>query len=383
MTPPNPTQLRLGARGTLDGRQYQVAGRVVMSVRDRGEFYFWNEFQLKSDSGEQRILVYEETARGGKWRFFTRFEPAVPRSIPEAEEKTMGDVINLDGTNVSVTFIGRSRVSQIEGWAPKGEYVGKEEQYFNAEAGSKMIVVSYTPDQIEFYNGETIFGGVVEHAFSIPKPPRSAYALNRYGGASPSDAKPLIVMTVLCIFVCLMLILPSLNCTALRQPAVRVFPDLNFPIVDGFTIHFQETNYQIAGDDIVEIDEQGLRFSRHEFTLTGPDGRKSWMIAGLQPGGGDWCFLTAVAPDSPMTPRLAGGVQAGQFVRAEGKSYIVSNIFLSRPKFYGTNVTYGFSAQSGTNILLARWDESGITYESGAILTPQAVRVFTNQFSVR
>lgn len=84
-----------------------------------------------------------------------------------------------------------------------------------------------------------------------------------------------------------------------------------------------------------------------------------------------------------MTPRLAGGVQAGQFVRAEGKSYIVSNIFLSRPKFYGTNVTYGFSAQSGTNILLARWDESGITYESGAILTPQAVRVFTNQFSVR
>ena len=48
----NPTPLRIGATGTLNGWRVRVAGRVVLGVRDGGETYYWNEYNLVDDQGE-------------------------------------------------------------------------------------------------------------------------------------------------------------------------------------------------------------------------------------------------------------------------------------------------------------------------------------------
>ena len=39
----NPTPIKVGMSGTFNGRQYRVAGRVVIGMDEGGEQYFWNE----------------------------------------------------------------------------------------------------------------------------------------------------------------------------------------------------------------------------------------------------------------------------------------------------------------------------------------------------
>ncbi|HLP25188.1 MAG TPA: hypothetical protein VK477_05900, partial [Acidobacteriota bacterium] len=56
----NPTALRLGQSGVIDGRRFTVRGRVVMSmVADDGETYTWEEFNLVDDAGSAGTLVWE------------------------------------------------------------------------------------------------------------------------------------------------------------------------------------------------------------------------------------------------------------------------------------------------------------------------------------
>jgi hypothetical protein len=377
MSMTNPTQLHQGATGVFNGRNYRVAGRVVMSVVDGGQFYYWNEFQLETGNNENSILVYEETRRGGEWRFFNRFEPRVPLSIAEAAKKAVGDWLNLDGTDVCVTFVGGSQVSHIEGWAPKTEFAGKEEKYFNAEAGSKMIVVSYTPQEIEFYSGQTIPGSLVESAFHIPKPPRSAYALSRYGGSSDSDNSFKLLLLGILMFPVLLFAFASCNGVTTRAPAVRVFAAQNFPAVAGGSVALYGTNNHIDRDNVVEITEQGLRFGRHEFSLVDAEGNQALLLGGLHPEGGDWCLMSDVTPDNPPTPQQAGDIEPGKMLRVGTNVFTVSELFLCNSPAQ----SYGFIAKSGSNVLIARWSEFGIAFQCGAMLSPEAIRSFTKQFA--
>src|SRR6266542_787165 len=106
----NPTQLRIGAIGNLEGVDYRVVGRVVMSVTEDGETYYWDEFNLGTGFGQNATLVYEETEPGGEWRLFTMFEPEYPITAEDAATKRVGDPLNLDGTDVHVTLVDKSRV---------------------------------------------------------------------------------------------------------------------------------------------------------------------------------------------------------------------------------------------------------------------------------
>ena len=47
----NPTLLRIGMHGNFAGKDYRVAGRVVMGETEGGETYYWNEFNLESTDG--------------------------------------------------------------------------------------------------------------------------------------------------------------------------------------------------------------------------------------------------------------------------------------------------------------------------------------------
>src|SRR5688572_12689398 len=68
MSHDNPTPLRIGTSGTLNGWRVQVAGRLVMSMQDRGQTWYWNEFHLLDEAGTSATLVFEETEDGAEWK---------------------------------------------------------------------------------------------------------------------------------------------------------------------------------------------------------------------------------------------------------------------------------------------------------------------------
>lgn len=386
MSTANPTQLHVGARGILNGREYRVAGRVVMSVFDNGLDYYWNEFQLENDQCGNAILVYEETKRSGEWRFFTRFDPPSPMSIADAEDKGVGDKVQFEGIDLYVTFVGTSSVSRIEGWAPKTEFLGKKEKYFNAESGLKMVVVSYTANEIEFYSGETLLGGVVEKAFHIPKPPRSAYAISRYDSKSDQQWVPFVAVIGVGLF--FLLFIAGTTCDVHRAPALRVYSAQDLPHAEGESILFNSARCTILAHNLVEVSKQGARFDRHEFTLIDPTGINRLLIDGLSPNGKDCCLLTNAIPEIPLQPFQAGDLKAGQIIRAGGASYTVSDLFLCKSAPLGQPLTsftdrsevhYGLVARSGTTVLLVRWNETSITWQSGAKISADAMREFVRQ----
>jgi hypothetical protein len=384
----NPTQLHLGSSGFLNARDYRVVGRVVMSAEDSGETYYWNEFQIDDPAGQHAILVYEETERGGEWRFFTRFDPPRPMSIEQAGGQSVGDTVNLDGTEMYVTFVGVSRVRGIEGWAPKTEFVGKEEKYFNADLGTRMIVASYTPREIEFYTGETLLSGVVEGAFKIPKPPRSAYALARYGRSGSQNYWPAVAMIAVLVLVLGLPAFSSCNAVTSRAPSMRVFSARRLPSAEGEAVMLGGTKYYIVAHNVVQILEQGLQFDRHEFTLADPDGKKFLLIGGLQPEEKDWCLLSEAIPETPLKPFGAGNLPAGRTLRADGTTFTVTELFQCKSGPLGQPLTqpgdrsethYGFLAKSGANVLMARWNETNITWQTGQVLSPSTAQEFTRQ----
>ncbi len=178
----NPTAVQIGMTGTFSGVSYRVLGRSVLGVIDDGRSYYWNEYNLRADSGESAILVYDTSDRIAEWRWFTTFEPQTPITATEAATKRLGDRINLDGTEVRVTLRDHSRVYLVEGEPPEGEAVGTQADYFNAESGQDMIVVSWTGDEVDCYHGKTISAIAVGHAFNINIPTAT---FNTYYDTSP------------------------------------------------------------------------------------------------------------------------------------------------------------------------------------------------------
>ena len=82
----------------------------------------------------------------------------------EAGLKKVGDRVNLDGVSAEVTVVDQTRVYEIEGKAPDWVSVGDVAQYFNAEAGGKMWVVSWSGDEVECYRGMQLHPGAVAQA---------------------------------------------------------------------------------------------------------------------------------------------------------------------------------------------------------------------------
>ena len=163
----NPTRLRIGMHGVFAGKDFRIVGRVVMGVEVDGENYFWNEFNLKAKTGETATLVFDESQGAAAWRLFTEFEPEYPMTAADAVLKQVGDVLNLTGEDVSVTWVGSSRSYRVEGIPQKGLKVGGVDNYFNAELHGTMLVVSWTGREVEFHQGITMSVQSVAKAFSL------------------------------------------------------------------------------------------------------------------------------------------------------------------------------------------------------------------------
>jgi hypothetical protein len=388
----NPATLKVGMTGTFSGITYRVLGRSVMGVVDDGTTYYWNEFNLQSDSGQATTLVYEVTDNAPEWRLFTMFDPQFPITAADAANKRVGDPLNLDGTDVRVTLLDQSRVYYIEGQAPEGEDVGDRAQYFNAEAGSKMIVVSWTGDEVECYHGVTVSASVVAKAFNLPTASLSNLSNFTLSGTPPSSSSssfPIIAAGGIIFFILFVAAIAPTR-TILQSRSVTTItthvtaPDAHLPI--GSAGKIDGKNYTVVSDTLVELTEVGVVFQRHEFHLRDQDGNGALLIRGWKPGDKDWCLLTLRDPSTLMTPQQAAALQSGQKLAFSDVSVPVDTLFRFITLKVNTTdalqsatgkVFYGFSGGTGVTLMLTRWDEDNINFYEGHSLTADPTSSFT------
>jgi hypothetical protein len=371
----NPTKIQVGSAGLFHGQKYRVIGRVLLGEKEEDMIYCWNEFNLVTDSGEAATLVFEQTQRGPEWRWFTMFEPEYPMPAEDAATKRIGDVVNLDGVDVTVTFVQESRIYLIDGRAPEGQRVGSRANYFNAEAGSKMIVVSWTGTEMEYYKGVTISAGMVASAFNLPVGQLLKFNLAGGGTASGMGVAKMVLVLVIGAFIFFWLIsqIPS----GVREPAVVRHPAPSSQLALGDTGTLKGTRYRIVGRALVEIAETGNFVDSREYYLRDDDTNDALLVCGTEPDAKDWILFTPLHPATALTPQQAGNVRLGETVNVDGIVAPVTELFRStiqqiedpdQPGWKSGDVHYGFSGHDGLTILLVRWNEQVIEFERGKLV---------------
>jgi hypothetical protein len=377
----NPTQVRLGTTGEFSGTKYQVVGRAVLGETERGQVYYWNEFNLETETGAAATLVYERTERGGEWRFFAMFEPQFPITAEDAASKRVGDPLNLDGKDVRVTLLGQSRVYFIEGKPPEGVKVGDVANYFNAEGGDKMDVVSWTGAEVECYHGVNLSWADVATAFNIRLPEFSSAleSANAEEGSSGSTSKILLVLLAgIIAFVAFY----SFSFPSRRPPAVIRTSAPPSPLTPGSAGRLNGIAYHVQSYALVEIASVGRRFERHEYHLADEAGGEALLVCGTKPGAKDWVLFTRLQPAVPVRPQQGGAVQLGQTVNVEGAVAKVSDLFQTTVRrtegpeadaLKPGDMLFCFSGASDGTRVLARWDASRIEFFKGEALPEKAV----------
>ena len=387
----NPTALRLGAQGMFDGRQFTVKGRVVLGMELDGETYYWNEFNLVDQSGGAVTLVHEETEDGYVWKLFRLYEPLHALSIGEARAKRAGETVNFEGRPIHISLVDQSRVYHIEGEAPEGVEVGDIANYFNADAGDRTLVASWSGDEIEFYEGRDLPEGRVERAFNLSdgsteSVPTSFTSTFGSGGSGGSGFGARTVVTIGGLL--LTIIAALFSCNRSNRHSQRAAPPPPPPVpvvqlVDNMHGALAGRNYTIAGQAQVEIAKQGGNFDRPEFDLADDSGGHALFINALNGSKREWHLFQPMATPEGFTPYEAAALRQGSPATIAGRTMQVTQLFQSRvlsttgqpaPTLWSADMQYGLLARVGNEWLIARWNETEIQLFSGKPVPESEVR---------
>ena len=374
----NPTPLRVGARGALHGWNVTVAARMVMGVADGGEEYYWNEFHLVGDNGTAGTLVYEEEDVGPQWKLFRMFEPQRPLTAREALGKRVGDKVNLDGSPTEITYTGESRVYHIEGTPPEGVEVGDVARYFNADMGQRMLVVSWTGDEIEFYEGEDAPEQLVAAAFNFTIV-RGPYLPPRNPSPPISTRRTTtIVVVVLFLIVGLAVYLwrsAPARTRVTTTPAQRVFiPAPAKKLSPGARGRLGTEDYTIDGVATMNVARVRGRQHRHEYSLLTGSGERRLLVQGLTGASKEWHLLRPLTTTTRLDPYTLATHRKNNPVTYANTRANVAELFSSQtlsvegdPTPFPPNgrTRYGFLAQTVDGQLLARWNENEVQLHAG------------------
>jgi hypothetical protein len=377
----NPTPLRVGASGTLNGWTVRVAGRLVMGMEDGGATYYWSEFYLVDDAGNSATLVFEETEHGGEWKLFRDFTPSHPLSAREAATKRVGDTVNLDGTPARITLVDQSRVYHIEGTAPEGVEIGDVANYFNVDTGGRMLVASWTGDEIEFYEGLDAPAESVADAFKIPRdaaPGTATYlkAAERAASSRSSSSGKftkivlglLGVASMFSAYSCFSSGRSSRNTftTAAPKPKIAA-PALQLPA--GAQGSLARHSYIIDGRAVVEIARVAGRHDRREYHLRDEASQPALLVNALSGGSKEWHLFVPAPVPAGLTPYEAATRRKGAPIAIEGRTLRVTDLFQSKAtsadgpagnRALPGAVQYGFVATDAGEWMIARWNETQI-----------------------
>ena len=382
----NPTPLRIGARGELNGRNFTVLGRVVLGMDLDGEKYFWNEFNLVDDAGESATLVFEEGENGPDWKLFTMFEPSQPMKVEEAAGKRVGESISLDGNPIRITLVDESEVYHVEGTAPEGVQEGDVADYFNAESAQRMIVVSWTGDEIEFYRGQNLPRGRVEAVFNLPRPAIPSGALSRFGNTGTDIAgkvnRWLFGVIAFLVVVFMGAKLNSCNAQSRRREPLKTLPASGTQLRDGATGSLLGRTFTIRSQARVEVSRVGARFERREYELVTDTGEEALLVERLDDKGG-WHLLQSAQSPPALSPEAAGGLRLGDPVEMDHQSLRVTGMFqtktLASTALHGFartpwTIAYGAVARGPDEAFVVRWTERDIQFHHAREVKESTVR---------
>ena len=377
----NPTQIRLGSRGMFFNRIYRVVGRGVLGTIENGRASYWHEFYLESSEGEPITLVFEETEGDCAWRLVTMLEPRNSLTAEEAAGKKQGDTVEFDSTTAYITRVARSKVYHVEGKAPKGIVPGKAANYFNADAGSRQILVSWTGDHVEYYSGMTTTAPLVASAFKLNR--FSAWRFVASRGRSWFSAQ----IWLSAVLVLALVGLPAscfIDMTRTGQPASATLKnDPESTLSIGASGVLNGAAFRIIGRHVVDTARLGRRSQCHEYDLRCDDDTGAVLVCETVSNAPAWFLYTPLQPDNPLTPHQADGLRVGQTVTLNGSSVSISDLLrftlrstdgLSLSDAQVGDVFFGFSGLMDSNrVLLVRWNQTNIAYQQGTPLAAQAV----------
>lgn len=383
----NPTGLQLGDVGTIAGKRYRVAGRVVLSTLYEGERWHWNEFNLIDDSGRSATLVHEDEGDVSPWKLFTDLDPANPLSAAEAATRQIGDVINLTGTEACITLMGESRVEFIEGEAPEGVEINDVAHYFNADIDGQIIVVSWTGDEVEVFRGMDLPTHAVRQAFGAGATaarfiPLSAQASGNSFEDTGSQWRWLVpVFFAMGLIGILIARLPSCRSGAstasrrLEKPAIVITP-----LAVGQSGSLAGIAWTVRDHAVVEIAQVGRVFDHHEYRLEGAENARARLMLGHAGTPGEWTLFTPLESEAFLTPTVVAAMRVGQLVKLDGGIATVERIFQTKliSRDLDTSVGRGdqrfnLTARQGMSVFLISWNAQDITFHRGTILRDKQV----------
>lgn len=384
----NPTSLRVGARGSLHGWQVRVAGRLVLGVEIEGETYYWNEFHLIGDNGNTGTLVFEETEQGPEWKLFRDFQPIRAMTAQEAAAKRVGDTVNLDGTPTRITLVDESRVYHIEGEAPEGVSVGDVAHYFNADRGPRMLVASWTGDEIEFYEGQDVPPALVAQTFGFPAtalPSRST--ASSFGNNAPSRPSSSTIGKVIAVLVIVGVMAAAFiwfsSKRSARPTSTRVAPPPTLRLATGAQGRLGTEEFTIAGRAEVEIARLRGRARRHEYQLRNVANQETaLLVTGLTGAPQEWHLLRPIQLTTPRDSYEAAALRKSARLDDAGRMAIVSELFRSSTvatdgvtdALPAQGARYGFLAQRSGGWIVARWDAAQLHFHSAVPIAESEVR---------
>ena len=381
MSTANPTPVRVGMTGTFAGKSYSIIARVVMGMEDAGETYYWNEFYLSDGSDHIAMLVCEEVYGAQQWRLFTEFTPANPLSAEQAAAQQVGYHVNLDGLSAEVTVVDESRAYHIEGKAPDWLAVGDVSNYFNAEAGGKMWVVSWSGDEAEFYRGMQLHPEAVAQALRLPansfkQAVRRGSLTGSGGGLNFGVVSALLTFAAGGFF-----LFRSCNSgprythvPAPPPPVVQRQPAPPQPMVVGTSVTLDGKAFRVVAHRVVECTKVNAQWNSQQYQVTDAAGPTNLLVIRALPNSANWQLFKPLAPARPPTPLVAASMRIGEAVTIEGFHGSISELFMSRAvtnsgavpeDFAGTGITYHYIAKDKDSALLASWNAERIVLHRG------------------
>lgn len=370
----NPTALEVGKEGTLFGRRATVIGRSRLRSADG---YGWEEYHLKLDDGSTPTLVYES----GVWKRFDLFDPDTTMKASEAAVFSVGDPITLRSWDATVTYVGESQVASIQGRAPEGYRVGSKAHYFNAEAGNRMYVVSWTGNEVEYYEGQSLSRGEVERAFGLPPPSLLAGIFS--GGSGALDGwfdhgnRLLGLFLFGCAFFVFIFFVSGAGSSSPTAEPPPAIPAPALPFLSGAQGELAGRHYLIVGHQQNDIATMQGQFGRHEYDLVDDDGNHALLVQGLSMDARQW-YLLRPSPDAAKTwPARAATLKTGTTFAVEDQRAVVRVLFLCRTLVSDGDlkdtakvgsVRYGFTAQTPSGWVLARWGDFDMELRVGTLV---------------
>ena len=186
-----------------------------------------------------------------------------------------------------------------------------------------------------------------------------------------------VLQIVLAVLLIAMAFVGFTTCRSPRRPAtVEKVAAPTAPFAFGQEGNWEGRTWSLRAHAVVEIAEVGRLFERHEYHLTDATGNRALLVCGMKPGAADWIWFTPLEPLEPPTPAQAGALQAGETVNIDGWVGPITELFqlVNRqtsselPDVRDGDLQFGFTVQSGTGLVQARWNATRITFWRGKIV---------------